>query len=612
MDDCDYVIVGSGAGGGTLAARLAEAGMRVLVLEGGGDPRDGAGLPEDYDVPAFHPLASENPAMRWDFFVRHYADDARQRRDCKLQPEGILYPRASTLGGCTAHNAMILMAPHAADWDAIAALTGDASWDGANMWRYFQKLEACRYRPVWRALSRLGIDATGHGWNGWLSSEWATPWDAFQDRRLLATLVESTFGVLRGSSRPVRALRRLLRSRLDPNDRRLLRHDADGLWLTPLTTERHQRVGTRERLLDVAQRYPDRLRIELNALAARVLFDQDNRAVGVEYLKGERLYRAHPNPSGGTGERRTIRVRREVVLAGGAFNTPQLLMLSGIGPRAVLERHGIAVRLDRPGVGRNLQDRYEIAVVNRMAKPWRVLDGANFARGDRLFSEWSRHRTGMYVSNGAALAVSLRSDAGLPLPDLFCMALLARFKGYFPGYSRLITDHHDYLTWVVLKAHTDNRAGEVTLRSADPRDTPLVDFHYFADSDDRRLADLRAVVAGLRFVRRISEELKQTAGLIEEEELPGTAVQSDDQLADYVRDNTWGHHASCSCAIGPLETNGVLDNRLQVHGTKALRVADASVFPRIPGFFIVGAIYMMAEKAADMILADAGFQPPAK
>ena len=148
--ECDYVIVGSGAGGGTLAARLAEAGMRVVVLEAGGDPRDGAGLPEDYDVPAFHPLASENPAMRWDFFVQHYADETRQRRDCKLQPDGIFYPRAGTLGGCTAHNAMILMAPHDADWDGIAALTGDASWRAAEMRRYFQRLENCRYRPLWR------------------------------------------------------------------------------------------------------------------------------------------------------------------------------------------------------------------------------------------------------------------------------------------------------------------------------------------------------------------------------------------------------------------------------------------------------------------------------
>ncbi len=145
--------------------------MRVVVLEAGGDPRDAPGLPEDYDVPAFHTLASENPAMRWDFFVRHYADEERQHQDCKLQPEGIYYPRAGTLGGCTAHNALILMPPHDADWDAIAAMTGDPSWSASDMRRYFQLLEACRYRPVWRTLSHLGMDMTGHGWDGWLPSE---------------------------------------------------------------------------------------------------------------------------------------------------------------------------------------------------------------------------------------------------------------------------------------------------------------------------------------------------------------------------------------------------------------------------------------------------------
>jgi choline dehydrogenase-like flavoprotein len=604
MDDCDYVIVGSGAGGGTLAARLAEAGQRVVVLEAGGDTRDGPGLPEDYDVPAFHPLASENPALRWDFFVQHYADAARQRRDCKLQPQGIYYPRAGTLGGCTAHNAMFVTAPPDSDWDGIAALTGDASWRAPLMRRYFQRLEACRYHPVWRALAQLGLNPTGHGWDGWLPTECAMPWQVFEDRRLLATLTESAIGVLRGSSRLGRTLRRLFQSRLDPNDWRLLRRNADGLCFTPLSTDRHQRVGTRERLLDVAARHPDRLRIELNALATRVLFDADNRAVGVEYLKGDRLYRAHPGASDDPGERRAVHAGREVILAGGAFNTPQLLMLSGIGSRDGLGRHGVPVRLELPGVGRNLQDRYEIGVVNRMAKPWRVLDGADFTRDDPLFADWSRYRTGMYVSNGAALAVSLRSQSHLRVPDLFCMGLLAKFEGYFPGYSRVIAEHHDRLTWAILKAHTNNRAGKVTLRSADPRDTPLVNFRYFEEGSDTMGEDLKAVVTALRFVRRTTQEPRER-GLIEREELPGESVQTDEQLADYVRDNAWGHHASCSCAIGPREASGVLDSRLRVHGVERLRVVDASVFPRIPGFFIVGAVYMVAEKAADMILEDA-------
>jgi choline dehydrogenase len=603
-EECDYVIVGSGAGGGTLAARLAEAGMRVVVLEAGGDPREGPGLPEDYDVPAFHPLASENPALSWEFFVRHYADEARQQRDPKLQPEGVFYPRAGTLGGCTAHNAMILMAPHDADWDAIAAQTGDASWRAEAMQQYFRRLEACRYRPVRRALSRVGLDGTGHGWDGWLPTECAMPWQVLQDRSLIRTIKDSARAVLRRSTSWLSSIRQLVETLADPNDRRVLRGDADGLCFTPLTTDGHRRIGTRERLLDVARRHPDRLRIELHALATRVLFDAGNRAIGVEYRKGERLYRAHPQPSDSVGELRTIRAGCEVILAGGAFNTPQLLLLSGIGAKDALDRHGIDVRVDLPGVGRNLQDRYEIGVVNRMAQPWRVLEGAAFSRDDRLFDEWSRHRTGMYVSNGAALAVSLRSAPQRLSPDLFCMALLAKFRGYFPGYSRDIVEHHDYLTWAVLKAHTNNRAGEVTLRSGDPRDTPLVNFRYFEEGSDAPGEDLASVVSAIRVVRQMTTALKQQ-GLIDHEELPGEAVQTDEQIADYVRDNAWGHHASCSCAIGPREADGVLDSRLRVHGTQRLRVVDASVFPRIPGFFIAAAVYMVGEKAADMIVEDA-------
>ncbi len=121
----EYIVVGSGAGGGTLAARLAEAGRTVLLLEAGGDPCElsDARLPEDYQVPAFHPFAAENPALRWDFFVRHYADEQRQKTRWQIHAarQGVLYPRAGTLGGCTAHNAMIFVYPHNADWDDIAS-----------------------------------------------------------------------------------------------------------------------------------------------------------------------------------------------------------------------------------------------------------------------------------------------------------------------------------------------------------------------------------------------------------------------------------------------------------------------------------------------------------
>jgi choline dehydrogenase-like flavoprotein len=626
----EYIIVGSGAGGGTLAARLAETGKKVLVLEAGGDPKklqggnaidpNGKRLPEDYEVPVFHPLSTENEAIRWDYFVRHYGNDELQKKDTKYTEEyagqkvdGVLYPRAGCLGGCTAHNAMITVYPHNQDWDNLAALTGDISWSSDSMRKYFEKIENCEHRPIiYRWLAKIGINPTRHGFGGWLQTEIEIPKTALGDKDLLATLVDSVKSAFKALGDPITQLDWLIHGQGDPNDWRLVKQNSTGIRYAPMLNRNHHRLGTRERLLEVAAKNTN-LTIELDALATQVLFDDDNRAIGVEYLKGSKLYQAFDKPSGEPGETREVYASREVILAGGAFNTPQLLMLSGIGPKAELEKHGIPLRADLPGVGTNLQDRYEVGLVHKMKDDWEVLKGATYSEGDPQYTQWKNWKkslfakgtAGVYASNGAVLAVIKRSLPERFLPDLFIFAVLAKFGGYYPGYSKEVTKL-DYLTWAVLKGHTNNTAGEVRLKSSDPRERPYINFKYFEEGNDYAKDDVKSVVEGVKFVRELTKPLKQQ-GLIVEEVSPGEAVQTDEQIADFVKYQSWGHHASCTCPIGKDgDPMAVLDGNFKVRGgIKNLRVVDASVFPRIPGFFIVSSIYLIAEKAADVILADA-------
>ncbi len=546
--------------------------------------------------------------MAWNFFVHHY--DTDEKRDPKYREEqgGVLYPRAGTLGGCTAHNAMITVVPHDSDWDDIAHRTNDESWHADNMWKYWQRVERCLYQ---KAPPPGQSDPAGHGFNGWLGTSKVDPSVALGDRGVMGTIVATLSRAAR------RFWYRGLFHRIihflttgdDPND---LRNRAayEGVTTTiPLATVKGKRNGTREFIRSVQEKYPDRLIVKMSNLATRVILDDDKRALGVECWEGKDLYRAGPNAAKQPKyEKKEYRCAREVILAGGAFNTPQLLMLSGIGPKAHLEdpKIGIKCLVDLPGVGSNLQDRYEVGVVSEMKRPFSMLAGVTFKPPgpdnppDPAFKEWQRGK-GLYTSNGAMAAMIMKSDSCKPDPDLFIFALPGDFRGYFPGYSELITTRKSSLTWAIIKAHTNNTAGTVRLRSSNPLETPEVDFHYFEEGNDTSGDDLESVVKGVKFVRSMNAGNRKIA----REVLPGHQVRDED-LGKWIRDNAWGHHASCSCKIGRADDpRAVVDSRFRVIGTKGLRIVDASVFPRIPGFFIVTPIYMISEKAADVIAEDA-------
>jgi choline dehydrogenase len=617
-DTFDYVVIGSGAGGGPVAANLAKAGYRVALLEAGGDDENA-----NYSVPVFHGFASEDPAYNWDYFVKHYEDADRRKRDSKYVPEkdGVLYPRAGTLGGCTAHNAMITVYPHNSDWDRIAKDTGDASWKSGNMRTYFERLERCQY------VNPNRDNASRHGFQGWLTTNMADPRLVIPDKQLLAVIFLAVTKALgEGLDQPFRLLKNpfdinewrtvfeeregLLKSHYDPNDWRIVVDNPQGTFGTPLATDGGKRTGTREYIQAVAKACPGKLTVITHALATRILFDKDNRAIGVEYLQGQSLYRADPRAQGtDTSDpvRKTVRAGKEVILSAGAFNSPQLLKLSGIGPKSELKKFGIDVRVDLPGVGENLQDRYEVGVITEMEHDLEVLRNCTFeppAAGqqpDPCYSDWLKGK-GVYATNGVVVGIIKKSKSERPLPDLYVFGVPSYFKGYFPTYSDASRHHKNYFTWAILKAHTNNTAGRVTLRSADPRDVPDINFHYFDESNDQAQEDLESVAEGVEFVREI---MRFSGPVAKQEVIPGEQVKGD-RLKEFIKNEAWGHHASCSNKMGPKsDPMAVVDSNFRVYGTKNLRVVDASVFPRIPGFFIVTSIYMISEKASDAILADA-------
>ncbi|KAF4451294.1 choline dehydrogenase [Fusarium austroafricanum] len=624
----DYVVVGSGAGGGPVAANLAVAGFKVLLIDAGGD----SGTDVIEEVPALSLLSTEFEDTRWNYYVNHYSDLKQQEKDSKMtyrkadgslyvgleppkdaKPLGILYPRAGTLGGCTRHNALITIGAHNSDWTNIAQLTGDNSWSPKNMQSYFIKLEKNMYLPS---------SLIGHGFNGWLGTQLTSLHLVVEDLKFLSLIISaaSAFG---------KSLIGFVLSTVAGLGQVLLRDinapgqaSKTGLYQVPLSMTDYTRGGPRDFILDTAKatnkdgsrKY--HLDIKLDTLVTKINFDKKGsrpRAVGVNYMQGASLYRADPRAgsakSTGTG---SVNAKREVIISAGTFNTPQLLKLSGIGPKKELESFEIPVLVDLPGVGTNMQDRYEATVIGKTDSDFAITSKCTFMRSqpDPCLEDWKKGlgpiTKGVYATNGIAIAVVMRSSVAENEPDLLISGAPAKFKGYFPGYAADSLADAQHWAWIILKAHSRNNAGTVTLKSTDPRDMPLINFNSYdtgVNKNGEGDKDLQATYDGFKWTRKAFDSLVPLDGDFDEVWPGRNNVTSEKEAKQFLKDEAWGHHASCSCPIGAdNDPMAVLDSQFRVRGTEGLRVVDASVFPKIPGFYIALPLYIVAEKASDVII----------
>jgi choline dehydrogenase len=523
--EADFIVIGAGSAGCTIAARLSEdPATRVLLLEAGGDDTN-----RWIHIPLGFGKTFADPSVNWCYETEPDAGAAGRK---------VFWPRGKVLGGSSSINGMVYIRGQAEDFDHWRQL-GNAGWSFDDVLPYFKRAES----------NVRGSDRF-RGSGGPLAVS------DVEKHPIAEAFIEAAM------------------------DLGFPRNDdfngaaQDGVGYHQTTTRNGKRCSTAVGYLNPA-RGRGNLAIATNALSEKIIVE-GKRAVAVQYRQN--------------GELKTARARREIILCGGAINSPQLLMLSGIGPAAHLAEHGVAVAHDLPGVGQNLQDHYSAPLKIKASAPITVNDVmlSNF-RKLKVGIQYYTMKTGPLAMISSPAALFAKTRAELATPDIKCS--ISPFSADRPQDGL-----HKFsgFTMIVYQLRPDSR-GEIKLKSNNPADPPAMIPNYLTDPVDQQ-----TIVSGLKLCRHIlAHPVMQR--FIAEEFQPGPGVASDAQLLQYARERggTVYHPTStCTMGTGPM---AVVDPELRVHGIEGLRVADASVMPTVISGNTNAATIMIGEKLADMV-----------